>query len=248
MKNYVRLVFLVLLLGVGPAEAAVDWEVLSSDETSLHLRVTISEATLAPREGGLSTLRLPGAHLDGEPGMPALPVDARWIALPPTGAAVLSVVSSRIEDFGSARLAPVPVPHLLPEDFEGPRLVEQLEFADDYESFSLGEAGAAVLSQPVYQRRHRMASVGIRPVLYDASSGRIRIVRELELIIRWPAVRPGTQQLVRNDPTIIRSVLNPDQAREWATWSPRHERLREIQQNAPLTPRSAPRQLPTGFA
>jgi hypothetical protein len=223
-----------------PARAGVVWELVSADESGLRLRVTIDEAILSPRGEGLSSIRLAGAHLTGEPGMPALPADARWFALPPGANATLRVLSSSVEELGVARLVPVPMSGIAPDAVEGPRLIERLEFAEAYDSFRRGENEVAVLSAAVHQRRQRMAAIGIQPILYDAASGRVRVVRELELSVRWTPPRVGADPAARSDPTILSTVLNPEQAREWAAWSPRQERLRQAYRETSIAPRVAP--------
>jgi hypothetical protein len=80
----------------------------------------------------------------------------------------------------------------------------------------------------------------VRPVLYDAATGRLRLVREMEIRVSWSAPSARDSEPAPSDATILRSVLNPGQAREWAAWGPTHERLRDAAFADPLIRREAP--------
>lgn len=224
MNKYVWLVLALLSSVSVPVQAAVRVEVLAADESSLHLKILVDGATLRTGVDGLSHVVLPGAQATGEPGMPALPSFARWFALPPSGQAVLRVLSTEIEELGRARLAPVEVARLRPTGSDGPRLVESLEFADGYDLYRSSATSAVQLGEPVYQRRQRMAPLVVGPVLYDAASGRVQILSSIELRVEWPAP-DGPTFLPHRDATALGAVLNPDQARQWSTLSPRQARV-----------------------
>ena len=225
MKKYVPLLLMGLLLGSPSSHAAVDFEVVSADESSLHLRIILDGAVLEPAGDGKARVILQGAHPAGQPGLPALPMLARWIALPPTGQATVSVLSSRSEDLGQARLLPVELPRLQPGDGdEQVRLVHDRAEGDAYDAFRVSIADVAQLGEPVYQRRQRMVPLLLRPVLYDAASGRVQVVRELELRIQWPRSSAG-QASTDADPVILSSVLNPEQASGWSTHAPAQAQL-----------------------
>ena len=74
----------------------VRWTVLESTPEMLRVRVDVSgeSAVQIPDPDGSRTwtsLRIPGAPAGAAPGEPSLPRAARWVALPPEGAATVRV-------------------------------------------------------------------------------------------------------------------------------------------------------------
>ena len=231
--------FFCLLLGplalppelLGAVSSGMRWEILESRSDGLRLRLTVDGGQLRALPTGEShwiEVQIPGLSAWAEPGQPVLPVAGRWFVLPPEGQPRLRVISVRTETLGSGRVVPAPVPALDPDaPADRPSLIERTIEGPDYERGGVDRSALAQLGPSVFQRRQRMASIQIRPVLYDPVSGRVDVVRELELEVRWPAPAGSIEApLDEGDPTIAAVVLNPERAAAWRCLSPALEARR----------------------
>lgn len=226
---------LALLLAIlaRPAGAQGDvsgtrWTVLESTAERLRVRIETRGETVVPSPaGGWSSIRLPGAPSFGEPGEPSLPRAARWVALPPTGAASIRVDAVQTEDLGVLRLTPSPTPSIDRDALPGePRLLERVVEGDDYARFRVGRDDLVELGAPVFTRRQRMAPLRVQPVLHDAASGRTSIVRAVEVTIEFPRDLARRVAAPSPDPTVAGVLLNPTVARAWTTYPERIESIR----------------------
>lgn len=231
---------LSLCFAVG-AVAEVNWQVLESSERQLHVRVTLGEAQVVPVVGAPGRtpwveILLEGASSVGTPGEPLLPRVARWMVVPPTGDLGLEVLGMRVSELGSGRVVPHPMASI-DADAErgdvvgGPHLVEVHEEGATYATFRRDRGSVVTLGEPVFQRRQRMAAVRIDPLLYDAATGRIQLVREVEFLVRFPSGTTSTEELTEVDPTIAVGALNASQAAAWRTLAPALLRKRELWQS-----------------
>lgn len=217
-------VLAILLLCSGRAQAGVDVELLHSDDRGVRVRVTVTGGAVEAGEDGLARVLLDGAVVGGQPGLPALPMLARWVALPPRATPQLRILSSQVDELGTGRLVPIETPGLIPGEDGSPQLVQSWDFSEDYDGFRSTLQDAVTLGTQVFQRRQHMVSLLIEPVLYDAASGRVQILRELEFEVTWAA--STDRSLPRaSDATVLSAVLNPAQARQWGTYSPRQEQM-----------------------
>lgn len=226
-----------LLLGPGQAVAAAPsgWKVVEASETRLRLTVDIPEPRLRSFDEAGQTWAV--VELDeyaqrGEPGWPLLPSASAWLCLPPQATVRMSARVLQTQLLPAARIAPVPTPYRDPAaPFGQPSLIERRLEGDAYATFRVDRDGAAELSEPTFTRKQRLAAITVRPVLYDAASGTIEVVRRLEVdVVFEPAIKSAAaadptlafDAAVGGAPDVIvqSTLLNPGFAAQWKCLSP----------------------------
>ena len=215
---------------VRPATAAVEWTVLESTPERLRVRLDVTGETLNRSVGDADWVRvqLAGAPPAAEPGDPELPFASRWVAVPLEGEARLTVSDVRTEALGRGRVRPAPTPRPVEERLPGePVLVEVITAGDRYEQYRVGRTDFAELGEPVFTRKQRLAPLRVRPVLYDAASGTIEIVRSAEFTVEFPTrlARRGEPGAI--DRPLRTALLNPDVASQWRGLPPRLQAIRD---------------------
>ena len=203
-----------LLVWANAAAAELRVDVLSASTTSLELEIQCQGEELLPR-GDYLTLRLAGAPAGGEAGLPALPAAARWLALPPTGQARLSILHVEIERLGQGRVEPVPTPSWLPPAGGEPATpIERIVESPAYVRFQHSQADAVRLGEITSMARQRVVPLRIVPVLFDALSGEISIVRRIRVRIAFSGGESRGEAPGPASPA-LGAILNPEQARLW---------------------------------
>lgn len=186
------LILSVVLLTAASALAELRIEVVASSARELQLEIRAFGEELTPTELGHLRVRLAGAPAGAHPGLPALPALARWLALPPTGVPRLLVEAIEVEVLARGTVEPAPTPKpWRADDNDGPQMQESIELGSDYASFRQDTADAIQLGAITSMARQRVVPLRIAPILFDASSGEIRIVRRARIRIEFPN---GAQQ------------------------------------------------------
>jgi len=213
-----------LLLVPKPSSAEIHWDLLESSAERLVLELRVDggalEAGPQDEQHSYQRVRLPGAIDGGESGLPMLPHALRWALLPPDGDASLRILELEFEELGRARLMPRPEKGEL---IEGPRpgmpvTSERLAEAEGYASFKSDARRVIELGEPVWMARQHMIPVRVSPIVYDAASQRVQILRKARVEIRFrggegPSMAPA---LGRSPSTVVRQTLNPAMARSWS--------------------------------
>ena len=170
----------------------VEWRARASsaDGTRIEFDVEMPLPVRAERRLDaqvFTELEFPGLVPDAPPGAPATFAETRLVAVPPGGTARLRVLDVQYEDLGILSLLPRPF-----------AFVEQVtaadgttqEFMREELRFDAGVYRAASRAQEpaelgaVGTLRHQpVVPVIVRPLLYDAATGRARLVRRLRLAI-----------------------------------------------------------------
>jgi hypothetical protein len=211
-------------------------------EVRFTLTWSVDELQFGTR-GGFDTVRLPDCDVltePGQPGQPGLPAKTIRLALPAgikaTGAHVAG--HERVELSGRYRIAPAPLPRPIAPPDGLPKAIDANQ--------SRGAPARAPL-EPVVLRGQSdlagqsMAVLNVRPVQYDAATGRLELMTSMEIVVEGvgghecgdylPAnasvhVRRSCQRMLRG------MVINPDDAAPMARSAPAGEDGRGVEDGA----------------
>ncbi len=230
MPRHIRLLLCltaVLTAFVPPAAAATiaGWQVLESSPQRLHLRIELPVATVETVDEGSTrylSLSLPGFLSLAEPGLPLLPQQGAWIAVPPEGDASLRVTILKTERLPAGRLLPSATAEPpLPGEHPNPASVREVTVeGPGYATFRSGSGNLATLGQPVWSHGQRMAPLRLRPFLVSNPGAPVEQVTSLDLVVEFPAAGGITGAGGELDTVTLSRLLNPKVAAGWHTESP----------------------------
>jgi len=176
----------------GGHAGGVEWRARTgaADGTRVELEIDLPLPVRAERvvDGQTFTeLRFPGLAPDAAPGAPEGFSDSRLVALPPGGSARLRILGLETEDLGSLRLLPrafafaeaVPQPDGTTAEF----LREEFRFDPNAYVTSPAQLEAAQLGATGTLRHQSVVPLIVRPLLYDAATGRARLVRRIRVAV-----------------------------------------------------------------
>ena len=201
------------------AQAKVDGvTLLEAGPSAVRFTVDVPEPRLMAVQGSDALeLRLGGFDVDGHPGAPALPARVVMIAVPPSGAVMVSAIPSRTEWREGVRLARIPWSSRRGRDATTPERPEndaRLEPAP-------APAPAARLIDVSWMRDQRVARVLVAPANYDPAARRLGLHRRIEIELRLAgAPMVPVTNVVPSRPdgfeSLYRDVLvNYEQGRSW---------------------------------
>lgn len=214
----------------GAAEAGVT-VVTTEEAVTLHVvvpRPAVATVTVAGHT--FQRLDLPGYQTEGAPGAPALPVKILTVGVPTDEGLTLEVRPLRVEPLsGPIRPPPAPAtrPVFAPGDEAHPLarpLETRLEPAYDAAAYARAvwtPARVATVIQTGRFRGQPFAQIALRPLQINPATGEARLVREVELRLRFDSsgVIAAGQQPPAPEPAFesLRSsfLLNAADAARW---------------------------------
>lgn len=223
MKSRVVVIVLLMLavtLCAAPGTISYDqsWgshglSVKASETASIEINHSITMMSIDDVQINGETMQsitLPGVMLPNDEGMPNLPGESRFIAIPQGAAPRLSIVNYRTEVYQNINLQPAPRIPLDTED--GP-----LEYARNqavYSQDAYYPASIAQLSEPTVVRGVDVVMLGITPYQYNPVTRELIVYRDVEVRVDFQG---GNGQFGENrlrnrwwDPILQDMVINPD--------------------------------------
>lgn len=215
-----------------PRQDSADLTVVTGDD-AVTLHIVVPPPAIEPVKVAGQTfqrLALPGYTAEGDPGAPALPVRVLTIGVPADRGLSLDVRPLRVERLaGPVRPAPAPAlrpvfaPGVAADPLARP-LETRLEPAYDAAAYARAGWTPATIASVIQTGRFRgqpFAQVAFRPLQVNPATGEARLVREVELRLRFePAgLAPAATGRTAPDPAFeaLRSsfLLNAADAARW---------------------------------
>lgn len=202
----VLIVLALLVLVAMPASLSARWiefgttepyeapevTLLSSDISGATLRMEIpgvEVADMATDLGLFTRLTIPGSAYTIDIGAPMLPVIREFLEMPQGAVPRLSIVNA---DYVEVSLADLGVAHRLipvqPSAEKLPGAREAARFVMDDAAYARGGFSpdvAATLGEIGQMRAHRFVELEIFPMQYDAATGTVRYLRNIELSVEF---------------------------------------------------------------
>lgn len=196
--------FSAAVLCVAVALSSVSAGVRVTGSTSKRLTVTweLSQYTVHAVSGPSTIVSFSEQNFDlGDAGTPKLPAFSFYVGVPSHGSVKASFISHTVEE------RPLVSPVALWDGRKGESGGAEPEFVNPW------------LSQPRYRRMKglRVAQFVIRPFLYDAAGGKVRVLRKGSCTIEFPSATRYPSRPVRSEYERMLSslVLNYDIAAGW---------------------------------
>ncbi len=214
-------------LTVAATASALSPELVSSDESGIHLTLAVGDPTVATFvvDGvEYSLVTLPGASTTGEPGMPELPCVRAVLGIPECDAVELDVTTGATRRTGGIRV--IPAPGII-EAGEGelsryPRIESEL-----YESSGIWPERPARVTAPRWLGPQRTVTVELYPCRFEPSTGELLTHETLDVVLRFRGLRSsrdetGARTRVRpsQERMLDATLLNAESARSWLRRGP----------------------------
>jgi hypothetical protein len=162
----------------GAQSSTPEITILSSDDRAVHLTFELPAVEIEHFDvqgADYQILSFAEGELMGAPGEPALPAYSRFIEIPANSGVSVTVLATEEEVLRGARVLPM-------QDVDGSvfALNEELYGRDEW----LGGETAAI-GAPALMRDLRVASLALRPVRYNPARGEVRILKRVEVEVRF---------------------------------------------------------------
>lgn len=213
--------------------AAPSLAVLTAGPAAIELRAGLPGAWVEDVQAEAvlySRLTGPGYGQASTAGLPALPVLRRDVEIPFGAAVTLELVSAQYADYTLGELGLSPLYPLQPPVVKLPGEKEKQPFVIDREFYANGglyPAAPLALGQTYVVRGHRVQTVEVWPVAYDAAAGTVRLYGAVTFRLRLAGSDLArTQALAERyaapdfESRLSATVLNYNQGRPARTFGP----------------------------
>ncbi len=224
---------IVAALTVAATASALSPELVSSDESGIHLTLAVGDPTVTTFvvDGvEYSIVTLPGASATGEPGMPELPCVRAVLGVPECDAVELDVTTGATRRTGGMRV--IPAPGVI-EVEEGELSRYQHVESEVYESSGIWPERPARVTAPRWLGPQRTVTLELYPCRFEPSTGELLIHETLDVVLRFRGVRSSsgeddarTRVRPRQERLLDTTLLNAESARSWLRRGPLVDRDR----------------------